>query len=175
MFSHMAVMYTNALYQRDFVREGYHVLNGIYEHSQDFAVSRMYPGLPEYVTPRGRGVYPYLTGSASWYLLTLITEVFGVQGDLGNLRLAPRLVQEQFDAEGRASIHTLFADRALDIVYQNPEALDYGEYTIAAVTLDDAPLPMEEPGDTVRIERAQLTTLDPTSTHRVEITLHART
>lgn len=175
MFSHMAVMYANALYQRDFVREGYHVLNGIYEHSQDFAVSRMYPGLPEYVTPRGRGVYPYLTGSASWYLLTLITEVFGVQGDLGNLRLAPRLVQEQFDAEGRASIHTLFADRALDIVYQNPEALDYGEYTIAAVTLDDAPLPMEEPGDTVRIERAQLTALDPTSTHRVEITLHART
>ena len=175
MFSHMAVMYANALYQRDFVREGYHVLNGIYEHSQDFAVSRMYPGLPEYVTPRGRGVYSYLTGSASWYLLTLITEVFGVQGDLGNLQLAPRLVQEQFDAEGRASIHTLFADRALDIVYQNPEALDYGEYTIAAVTLDDAPLPMEEPGDTVRIERAQLTALDPTSTHRVEITLHART
>lgn len=174
MFSHMAVMYANALYRRDFVREGYHVLNGIYRHSQDFAVSRMYPGLPEYVTPRGRGVYPYLTGSASWYLLTLITEVFGVQGDLGDLRLTPRLVQEQFGAEGQASVHTLFADRALDIVYQNPEALDYGEYAITAVTLDGAPLPVKEPGDTVRIERARLTALDPASTHRLEITLESR-
>jgi len=174
MFSHMAVMYANALYQRDFVREGYHVLNGIYRHSQDFAVSRMYPGLPEYVTPRGRGVYPYLTGSASWYLLTLITEVFGVQGDLGDLRLTPRLVQEQFNAEGQASVHTLFADRALDIVYQNPEALDYGEYAITAITLDGTPLPIKEPGDTVRIARAHLTALDPASPHRLEITLESR-
>ncbi len=175
MFSHMAVMYANALYQRDFVREGYHVLNGIYRHSQDFAVSRMYPGLPEYVTPRGRGVYPYLTGSASWYLLTLIKEVFGVQGDLGDLRLTPRLVQEQFDAEGQASVHTLFADRALDIVYRNPEALDYGEYAIAEVILDGAPLSVPEPGDAVLIERAKLTALDPALPHRIEITLHART
>ncbi|MGC9400704.1 MAG: GH36-type glycosyl hydrolase domain-containing protein [Anaerolineae bacterium] len=174
MFTHMAVMYANALYQRDFVREGYHVLNGIYRHSQDFAVSRMYPGLPEYVTPRGRGVYPYLTGSASWYLLTLIMEVFGVQGHLGDLWLTPRLVQEQFDAGGRAGVHTRFADRALDIVYRNPEALDYGEYLIAEVTLDGVPLPVTAPGDTVRIERARLTALDPASTHCMEIVLHPR-
>ncbi|MFP4345671.1 MAG: GH36-type glycosyl hydrolase domain-containing protein [Anaerolineales bacterium] len=174
MFTHMAVMYANALYRRDFVREGYHVLNGIYQQSQDFAGSRIYPGLPEYITPRGRGVYPYLTGSASWYLLTLITEAFGVQGEMGDLQLTPRLVQEQFDATGQAGVQTLFADRILRIIYRNPEALDYGEYTITGATLNDVSLPMTAPGDSLRIERARLTTLDPASAHRIEVTLNTR-
>jgi hypothetical protein len=73
MFSHMAVMYASALYQRGLVREGHRVLQSVYGHSQDFTVSRVYPGIPEHISPRGRGMCPYLTGSASWYLLTLIT------------------------------------------------------------------------------------------------------
>ncbi len=80
MFSHMHVMYANALYQRGFVREGYRALHGLYCHCQDFPLARIYPGLPEYVEPGGRGLYTYLTGSASWYLLTLLTQVFGVRG-----------------------------------------------------------------------------------------------
>ena len=88
MFSHMAVMYANALYRRGLVREGWRVLEGIYDQSQDFAKSRMYPGIPEYFSDRGRGMYPYLTGSASWYLLTLVSEAFGVKGQLGDLLLA---------------------------------------------------------------------------------------
>jgi cellobiose phosphorylase len=92
MFSHMAVMYANALYKRGLVREGWRVLEGIYQQSQDFPVSRMYPGIPEYFSPRGRGMYPYLTGSASWYLLTMLTEVYGVRGELGDLLFAPKLL-----------------------------------------------------------------------------------
>ena len=106
MFSHMAVMYANALYRRGKVREGWLVLEGIYRHCQDFAASRMYPGLPEYISERGRGMYPWLTGSASWYLLTLLTEVFGVKGDLGDLVLEPKLVAAQFDSQGDATIRT---------------------------------------------------------------------
>ncbi len=120
MFSHMAVMYANALYQRGLIDEGYRVLNELYQHCQNFAVSRMYPGLPEYVSPRGRGLYPYLTGAASWYLLTLVTEVFGVKGALGDLMLSPKLVPAQFDATGCASVSTLFAGHSLTIVYRNP-------------------------------------------------------
>ena len=92
MFSHMAVMYANALYQRGLVQEGWRVLEGIYDQSQDFANSRMYPGIPEYFSDRGRGMYPWLTGSASWYLLTLVTEAFGVKGQLGDLLLQPKLL-----------------------------------------------------------------------------------
>ena len=181
MFTHMAVMYANALYRRGFIREGYRVFDGIYRHCQDFARSRMYPGLPEYVTPRGRGVYPYLTGSASWYLLTLLTEAYGVQGQWGDLRLAPRLVREQFDSEGRAcgepsrtaAVHTLFAGQTLDIIYRNPAGLDAGEYIIAAAALDGVALPLT-PGAEIIIPRATLAALDAGVTHRLEVTLQAR-
>lgn len=44
-------------------------------------------------------MYTYLTGSASWLLLTMVTEVFGVKGKLGDLLLQPKLVKEQFDSE----------------------------------------------------------------------------
>ena len=128
MFSHMAVMYANALYQRGFVAEGFKVLNELYQHCQNFEVSRIYPGLPEYISARGRGMYPYLTGSASWYLLTLITEVFGVKGTLGDLTLAPKLLAAQFDAQGQCGLKTLFAGRMIDVVYHNPARLDYGAY-----------------------------------------------
>ncbi|PKK81137.1 MAG: cellobiose phosphorylase, partial [Thermoplasmata archaeon HGW-Thermoplasmata-2] len=95
MFSHMAVMFGNALYKRGKVEEGWKVLNGMYRQSTDFNKSHMYPGLPEYFNSRGRGMYPYLTGSASWFLLTLLTEVYGVKGRLGDLVLAPRFAASQ--------------------------------------------------------------------------------
>ncbi|MNI44225.1 hypothetical protein D3C73_985910 [compost metagenome] len=65
MFSHMTVMYANALYKRGFVQEGFEVLDSIYRLSVDFDKSRMYPGVPEYINEKGRGLYTYLTGSAS--------------------------------------------------------------------------------------------------------------
>jgi cellobiose phosphorylase len=58
MFSHMAVMYAYALYQRGLAQAGHKVLDGIYQHSQNFALSRMYPGIPEYMSAKGRGMYP---------------------------------------------------------------------------------------------------------------------
>ena len=170
MFTHMAVMYANALYRRGFAREGYRVLHGIYQHCQNFAVSRMYPGLPEYITPDGRGVYTYLTGSASWYLLTLLTESFGVQGQAGDLRLAPCLVREQFDNSDKAGVHTLFAGRHLDIIYSNPDKLDVGDYVITAVMLDGEPLDMT-PGPEMLIARTRLEDLDAETTHQIEVTL----
>jgi cellobiose phosphorylase len=171
MFSHMAVMYANALYRRGLVHEGHKALDGIYRHCRDFAVSRMYPGIPEYVNPRGRGMYPYLTGSASWYLLTLVNEVFGVKGQLGALRLEPKLVAAQFAANGDAAIHTLFADRKVDIVYHNPERLDYKDYTIDTVTLNGEPVAFERQGNAVVIARATLLTLAEGQTHTVDVQL----
>jgi cellobiose phosphorylase len=143
MFSHMTVMYANALYQRGFVREAYTTLSGFYEHCRDFAKSRIYPGVPEYINPRGRGMYTYLTGSASWLLLTLVTESFGVKGRLGDLILAPRLVTEQFDAAGRAALITQFAGKRLEVTYHNPLRLDYGQYLIRKITLNGTTIDLE--------------------------------
>jgi cellobiose phosphorylase len=159
MFSHMAVMYANALYKRGLVAEGWRVLGGIYEQSQDFAVSRMYPGIPEYFSPRGRGMYPYLTGSASWYLLTMLTEVYGVRGALGDLVLAPKLLASQFGADGKTSVCTLFAGKKLCITYQNAHDLDYGQYKIDSVLVSGQEIPFETVSGGVKIKRAALVSL----------------
>ncbi|MGQ9839347.1 MAG: GH36-type glycosyl hydrolase domain-containing protein [Anaerolineae bacterium] len=171
MFSHMAVMYANALYRRGMIREGWRVLAEIHSHCQDFTISRMYPGLPEYISERGRGMYPWLTGSASWYLLTLLNEVFGVRGDLGDLLLAPRLVAAQFDEGGEAAVRTQFAGRDLEIVYHNPAGLDYGAYAIHRVSVDGAEVPITRPGPTVRIAREVISGLEPAGVHRVDVEL----
>ena len=146
MFSHMAVMYANALYKRGLVQEGFAVLDGIYRHSQDFGLCGIYPGIPEYVEPGGRGMYPYLTGSASWYLLTMLTEVLGIKGRLGDLVLEPKLVPEQFDVDGQASVLTLFAGRKLKVTYHNPDRLPWGAYTIAGIRLDGEEVSYAAPG-----------------------------
>lgn len=143
MFNHMTVMYANALYKRGLAREGWKVLEGIYRQSRNFARSRMYPGIPEYFSERGRGMYTYLTGSASWYLLTMLTEVYGVRGELGDLLLAPHLTAAQFDAAGQARVQTLFAGTTLEVIYENSQRLEYGQYGIASLELNGKPLPVE--------------------------------
>ncbi len=143
MFSHMAVMFANALYQRGFVETANQIIADIYRHCRNFEISRMYPGIPEYVNARGRGMYPYLTGSASWLLLTIVTQVYGVKGNMGNLVLEPKLVHDQFDEQGNASIQLPFADRHLRIEYRNPNGLDYGDYVIKSAMINNQPVPYE--------------------------------
>jgi len=48
VFSHMAVMFANALYQRGFAKEGFKVLNTLAQHCMDTEKSKIYPGIPEY-------------------------------------------------------------------------------------------------------------------------------
>ncbi|MEZ0396336.1 MAG: cellobiose phosphorylase [Anaerolineales bacterium] len=148
MFSHMAVMYAYALYRCGRPIEAWRILEGMYRQSQDFDRSRIYPGLPEYFDPRGRGRYPYLTGSAAWYLFTLLTEAYGVRGRLGDLCLAPRLTLAQFGQATRLAVHTVFAGKRLEIEYRNPLRLEVGEYDIVALQLngEQVPLPVGKDG-----------------------------
>jgi cellobiose phosphorylase len=171
MFSHMAVMYAYALYQRGMVKQGYKVLDGIYQHCQDFGRSHIYPGIPEYINARGRGMYTYLTGSASWYLLTLVTESFGVKGKLGDLVLEPKLVAEQFDKEGKARLKTSFAGRDLDIVYVNPNLSDFGHYLMGTINLDGQPINQARFMTKSIIPRQQILALDPGNPHQIIVDL----
>ncbi len=124
VFSHMTVMYANALYRRGFVREGYKALRTLAETALHFETSRIFPGIPEYFNGEGRGLYHYLTGAASWYMLTMITEVYGVRGENGDLAICPKLVREQFDETGRASLVLPFAGKNFRIVIANPADRD---------------------------------------------------
>lgn len=159
IFSHMAVMYANALYKRGFVHEGYTVWKLIYNHCRAFETARIYPGIPEYINDRGRGMYPYLTGSASWLLLTMVTEVYGVKGLLGDLKIEPKLKKEQFDEEGRSRIKLWFANKHLEIEYINSRFLDYGEYAIKKVTVNGGLFKGEIRPDSVLIPRKEIADL----------------
>lgn len=144
VFSHMAVMYANALYRRGFAAEGYKALSALYRQSVNFPVSRIYPGIPEYFNGRGRGMYHYLTGAASWYMLTVITEMFGVKGKCGDLLLMPKLMPEQFDKNGLAKLSLFFAGVNCQVIYENKEKKAFDIYQIEEVRFDGRKLDQEE-------------------------------
>ena len=165
VFSHMAVMYANALYKRGFAKEGFKALNALFKQAVNFEVSRIYPGIPEYFNGRGRGMYHYLTGAASWYMLTVITEMFGVKGKLGNLVLEPKLMAEQFDENDRAEVTILFADRKWEVCYINEKKKEFGDYRIETVTVDG------EVQETACLTKEKIEQTDKDALHRIEVFL----
>lgn len=169
VFSHMSVMYANALYRRGFVREGWKALKTLADAALDFDTGRIYPGIPEYFRSDGRGMYQYLTGAASWFMLTMVTEVFGVRGDAGDLLLYPKLLACQFDAEGTASIAIPFAGKNFIIIYTNKNGKDFGSYIIDSASCDGHGLAINETAF-VRIPRQTLHALSE-GVHRILIHL----
>ncbi len=121
VFSHMAVMFGNALYQRGFDTAGFKALDTLYRQAFDVEASKIYPGIPEYFNDRGRGMYHYLTGAASWYLMTVLCEMYGIKGSYGDLCFEPKLQMSQFDEEGRAGASLTFAGRKLKVTYRLAE------------------------------------------------------
>ncbi len=140
VFSHMTTMYGNALYKQGFVKEGHKAINTLYKQSCDFEVSRIYPGIPEYFSDRGRGMYNYLTGAASWLMMTVITQIFGVRGQMGDLLFDPKLIKEQFDAEGNATLTLQFAGKNFRIQYHNADKLDFDAYKVGTITVNGTAL-----------------------------------
>jgi len=133
IFSHMCVMFAYALYKRGFAKEGFEVLNSLYELAANSSTNKIYPNLPEYFNLDGRGMYSYLTGSASWYIMTTLTQAFGIRGENGNLVIAPKLVKEQFYTSSLISAQLNFAGKNIKIAYSNPSRKSYPDYTIRQV------------------------------------------
>lgn len=133
-FSHMTVMYAYSLYKRGFAREGREVIQSLFQMCADTQRSKIYPGIPEYFDSQGRGRYHYLTGSASWLVLTMLTQVFGVRGEYGDLLIAPQLLKDEFDLGGKAGVACPFAGKTIRITFINKRKLDFGSYAVKAVT-----------------------------------------
>ncbi|HLF19036.1 MAG TPA: cellobiose phosphorylase [Candidatus Omnitrophota bacterium] len=160
-FSHMTVMYAYALYKRGFAKEGYEALRSIYRMCQHTDKSKIYPGIPEYFDSSGKGMYHYLTGSASWLVLTQLTQVFGVRGVCGDLLLAPKLMKEEFGTDKKASVHCIFAGKRLIVTYLNPQQLDYGQYQIKEVKINGKGISFKKEEGGVRLERPIFQKISP--------------
>jgi cellobiose phosphorylase len=157
IFCHMVVMYAYALYKQSYVREGYEVLRSLYNLANDGERAQIYQGIPEYFDSLGRGMYHFLTGSASWYILTLLTMAYGIKGELGDLVLSPKLVKEEF-ASGSAKVICQFAGRKITVQYLNPDQLDFGQYRINQVLFNGKEIAVVRYSNTeVKLDREMLT------------------
>lgn len=147
VFSHMVVMYANALYRRGLIEDGYRALRSLYDLASDSGRSQIYPGLPEYFNNDRRGRYHYLTGSASWYILTVVTQAFGVRGEYGDLVLEPKLVPAQFGRDGKASVDVTFAGTRVTVNYWNTRRAGPRQAKIREVESEGRPVPLLRKSD----------------------------
>ena len=114
-FNHMNVMFANSLYNRGLIKEGAQVFGSLYKMSVSDK-AHVYPGLPEYFNSSGKGLYSYLTGSASWYIYTLIREILGLKFKAGDLILEPKLLPADFPKKAIALSFSLSGKR-IDLAY----------------------------------------------------------
>ena len=116
----------------------------LYKQVMEINKSFVLPGIPEYFDGKGRGMYHYLTGSASWLILVVVEEMFGVNSLFGDYIFAPKLLKSQFDKEGKARITTLLNNKKVNITYVNKKHLEFDKYQIKEVYLNgekcDAPV-----------------------------------
>jgi cellobiose phosphorylase len=89
-------------------------------------------------------MYPYLTGSASWFVLTMLTQVFGVRGQDGDLVIEPKLSAEHFRQDSCVSVERIFANRRIKIKFFNPKKVGFGKYHILKVSLNSENLPIDK-------------------------------
>ena len=138
-YNHMAVKYMNGLYTNNLVREGYKVFKTITGFCMNSAVSRIFPGVPASIDSKSaRGSYNYLTGSGSWLIFSIITEIFGIKPNLGDLVIYPKLVKEQFGDEKDIRVSFIYLEKKLELVVKNPEGLDWGQYKLGSVSFNGA-------------------------------------
>ena len=73
----------------------------------------------------------------------MITEVFGVKGQAGNLTIEPALLKEQYDQEGRAGINLNFAGKRFSITIENKEKQEDGTGKIKKALLNGDIVPVD--------------------------------
>ncbi|MBU1090417.1 MAG: cellobiose phosphorylase, partial [Candidatus Omnitrophica bacterium] len=143
-FSHMIVIYAYALYKRNFIKQGWRVLSSIYKMALNTPRSKIYPCLPEYFNLQGQGMYSYLTGSASWFILTMLTGVLGVKGEDGNLLVEPKISFEQFKSTPIISMEKVFAGRKFRIHFSKSKTSTNKEYKIIKASLNSQELSLDQ-------------------------------
>lgn len=172
VFSHMAVMWSYALYARRRTLEGRKVWETLYRKSSDQDTARIMPGIPEYFNANGRGEYCYLTGSAPWLVFLLVTQAYGLRGEMGDFVIDPQLTLDDFHGATATAVQVRFADRPLMVTFANPHNLLAGKYQVQSVTANGAELPFERLATGgVKVARREILNLPAGKVAQVKVTL----
>lgn len=170
-FNHMSIMFAYSLYLRGFVKEGFEVLDSIYQMARNTKVSNIYPCLPEYFNSQGQGMYSYLTGSASWFILTMLTQVFGIKGYYGDLRIEPKLTSSQFKPKDAISLSVNFGERKIKVNFINKRARDFGSYSIVKVTFNEKVIAQNISASYFTFKRSEFLSLADRPVNTIELFL----
>lgn len=135
LFMHMAIMFANSLFAAGETKEGNELVRAIYAYTADIQRSDILPGIPEYVDADGRGKYHYLTGSASWVVLTFIDRIFGCSGEYGDLLIRPQLMSYHF-ASGLVNVPVMVNSYPVEVTFTNLDSLNVGEYWIESISIN---------------------------------------
>ena len=103
-------------------------------------------------------------------MLNMVTEVFGISGQYGDLQIQPRLQASQFGDDGKACITLPFAGKLLHISFVNLTRHEYGSYGIFAVSCGNNAVAVTD-GKSVVIPRAML---ELSGEDEVSIILHIK-
>ena len=170
IFSHMVMMYVYSLYLNEQISEGYQIINSLFDHLIDTNKSRIYPNLPEYINQQGYGMYSYLTGSASWLILIVITQMYGIRGHYGDLIINPKLTLNQF-INNKTSIKTIFQNINLQITFINNNKQKYGSYSITKYTIQGKENILNTPNKEIKISVSELSQLKKDNAIEIDIFL----
>jgi cellobiose phosphorylase len=130
------IMLAYGLYKQGLVSQGNEIMQEVYEIANQTETAKIFPGIPSYFDNQNKGAYAYLTGSSSWFLLTLITQIFGIKGKYGALCIEPKLSTDYFNEEGISEISTIFSGRNINVVFVNKNHLDFGSYSIKDIAVN---------------------------------------
>ncbi|MBU2103123.1 MAG: cellobiose phosphorylase, partial [Candidatus Omnitrophica bacterium] len=132
-FNHMVIMFANALYKRGFITHAFEVMDSIYRMATAPGAG-IPPVLPEYFNGQGRGLYLYLTGSASWYTYTIFEEILGIKFYLGDIIIEPKLIPANFFGQ-TIECNFSYAEKTITTIIHKG-SLHNGTYRIKKVFLD---------------------------------------
>ena len=130
------IMLAYGLYNQGLVAQGNEIMQEVYEIANHTETAKIFPGIPSYFDNQNKGAYAYLTGSSSWFMLTLITQIFGVKGKYGALCIEPKLSIDYFNEEGISEISTIFSGRNINVVFVNKNHLNFGSYNIKDIAVN---------------------------------------
>ncbi|MCD6583802.1 MAG: cellobiose phosphorylase, partial [Candidatus Omnitrophica bacterium] len=154
-FNHMVILFAYGLYKRGFIEEGFKALHSIYKMSTS-KFSKIYPMIPEYFNLEGRGLYLYLTGSASWYIYTIFEEIMGIKFSQGDLLLQPKLTNSNFFRKS-IEIKLKFQGRKIKVIYQKTNTKKF--YKPKQVIINGLSKKLEE--EIVKIPKEVISSLPP--------------
>ncbi|WP_238475929.1 hypothetical protein [Clostridium manihotivorum] len=85
--------------------------------------------------------------------------------------LQPKLVKAQFDCNFSAAAFTVFSGKKIHVKYENQDGLEYGDYRIAAATLDGSSLELKLVNGALIVEKKVIDELSIDEEHELVVQL----